>query len=428
MSQRRFSLIGSGTISGDTGISTINPQNGDYTLVLTDAGSTIAKSSGGAGETFTIPANASVAFEVGTLISFSNDGGGDVTIAITSDTLEDVDGATGSQVLSDDHVALIQKIGSTKWRYSSTSTSAGLSSLVGDATPQLGGDLDVQSHKIVSVSNADIDIEPHGTGNVLLGNLEFDADQTVGAGQDNYVLTYDDGDGEISLEASAGGGGAPEGTAIVSTGESGGTKFLREDGDNTCSWQVPGGGGTPEGTVILSTGETGGSKFLREDGDNSCSWQAAPGSGATITFFQVEDDGSTGQATTGTRTDLDGMWGTPSHTDSDFSWNGSTGILTVNTTGKVCFNVAVAGKNTGANRCELHADIYKNGSAILIETANYATRDSSQDEGNVVIAGFLDDAVATDTYRLRVSDNGVSMTIGHADVAGMTYFGAKLYT
>ena len=28
-----------------------------------------------------------------------------------------------------------------------------------------------------------------------------------------------------------------------------------------------------EGTAVLSTGETGGTKFLREDGDNSCSWQ-----------------------------------------------------------------------------------------------------------------------------------------------------------
>ena len=30
-----------------------------------------------------------------------------------------------------------------------------------------------------------------------------------------------------------------EGTAILSTGETGGTKFLREDGDGTCSWQTP---------------------------------------------------------------------------------------------------------------------------------------------------------------------------------------------
>ena len=32
---------------------------------------------------------------------------------------------------------------------------------------------------------------------------------------------------------------AQEGTAILSTGETGGTKFLREDGDNTSSWQTP---------------------------------------------------------------------------------------------------------------------------------------------------------------------------------------------
>jgi len=34
-----------------------------------------------------------------------------------------------------------------------------------------------------------------------------------------------------------------EGTAIASTGETGGIKFLREDGDGTCSWQTIAGGG-----------------------------------------------------------------------------------------------------------------------------------------------------------------------------------------
>lgn len=34
---------------------------------------------------------------------------------------------------------------------------------------------------------------------------------------------------------------APEGTEVKSTGEAGGTKFLREDGDGTCSWQTAGG-------------------------------------------------------------------------------------------------------------------------------------------------------------------------------------------
>ena len=34
-----------------------------------------------------------------------------------------------------------------------------------------------------------------------------------------------------------------------------------------------------EGTELISTGETGGSKFLREDGDGTCSWQTASGGG-----------------------------------------------------------------------------------------------------------------------------------------------------
>ena len=42
---------------------------------------------------------------------------------------------------------------------------------------------------------------------VGLGNFIFDTDQAVGVGQDNYVLTYDNASGLISLEAGAGGGG-----------------------------------------------------------------------------------------------------------------------------------------------------------------------------------------------------------------------------
>ena len=84
--------------------------------------------------------------------------------------------------------------------------------VVADTTPQLGGALDVNGAKIVSTSNGNIDIEPHGTGDVLLGNFVFDADQTVGGSQDNYVMTYDNSTGKISLEAASGGGG---GSAIT---------------------------------------------------------------------------------------------------------------------------------------------------------------------------------------------------------------------
>ena len=91
-----------------------------------------------------------------------------------------------------------------------------LQNVVADLTPQLGGSLDVNGQKVVSVLGGNIDIEPNGTGNVLLGNFTFDADQTVGAGQDNYVLTYDNSGGLISLEE-AGGGGQEPFLAVCST-------------------------------------------------------------------------------------------------------------------------------------------------------------------------------------------------------------------
>jgi len=100
--------------------SIVNTQSGNYTLVLTDAGKTIHKAAGGAGETHTIPANASVAYDIGTLIAWQNDGGGDLTIAITSDTLTGTDGATGSRTLGDNHAAVIQKMTATTWKYAAS--------------------------------------------------------------------------------------------------------------------------------------------------------------------------------------------------------------------------------------------------------------------------------------------------------------------
>jgi hypothetical protein len=87
----------------------------------------------------------------------------------------------------------------------SLDTDTGIANVVEDTTPQLGGNLDVNGNSIVSTSNADINITPNGTGQVNLGNFQFDVDQSVGSGQDNYVLTYDHANTQISLEAASGG-------------------------------------------------------------------------------------------------------------------------------------------------------------------------------------------------------------------------------
>ena len=48
-------------------------------------------------------------------------------------------------------------------------------------------------------SNADINLTPHGTGDVKLGTLPIDGDQTVGSGQDGYVLTYTHSNAKAAL-------------------------------------------------------------------------------------------------------------------------------------------------------------------------------------------------------------------------------------
>lgn len=69
-----------------------NQQSDSYTLILTDAGKMIEVNKGSAA-TLTIPANASVAFPVGTIIEAVQMGAGQVTVAITSDTLQAPNGA-----------------------------------------------------------------------------------------------------------------------------------------------------------------------------------------------------------------------------------------------------------------------------------------------------------------------------------------------
>ena len=64
---------------------------------------------------------------------------------------------------------------------------------------------------IADGANGNISVAPNGTGQIALGNFTLDADQSVGSGQDNYVLTYDHSSTSISLEAAAGGGGGAVG-------------------------------------------------------------------------------------------------------------------------------------------------------------------------------------------------------------------------
>ena len=70
-------------------------------------------------------------------------------------------------------------------------------------------------------------------------------------------------------------------------------EFLSTDSSGDIVWaaSTP---HTPEGTEVKSTGESGGNKYLREDGDGTCSWQTVSASG---TVTELTTTGTSGAAT-----------------------------------------------------------------------------------------------------------------------------------
>jgi hypothetical protein len=116
----------SGTLSGCTVDGTdavgfrntpVNSKSADYTLVLADSGKTIFHpAADNNARTFTIPANSSVAYAVGTVLTFVNLAAADVTIAITTDTMYLAGpGTTGSRTLAEYGIASAVKLASTDW-------------------------------------------------------------------------------------------------------------------------------------------------------------------------------------------------------------------------------------------------------------------------------------------------------------------------
>lgn len=97
----------------------VNSQSAAYTLVLSDAQKFIYHpSSDNNARTFTIPANSSVAYPVGTAVTFVNCVN-TVTIAINSDTLTLAGaGTTGSRTLAANGMATAIKTNTTEWMIS----------------------------------------------------------------------------------------------------------------------------------------------------------------------------------------------------------------------------------------------------------------------------------------------------------------------
>jgi len=150
-------------------------------------------------------------------------------------------------------------------------TSGGITDLVQDTTPQLGGALDVNTFSITSTSNGNITLQPNGTGDVVLS-----ADTVkIGDANTDAVLTTD-GTGDITISTNS---GSNSGTVKIFDGANGNIEI------------------TPNGTGVVKldglsypTADGTANQVLKTNGSGVLSFTtpSAGFSGATITSSAVD--------------------------------------------------------------------------------------------------------------------------------------------
>ncbi len=85
---------------------------------------------------------------------------------------------TALPVGTNNYVLVADSNEATGVKWATVPAGSGMSNLVEDTTPQLGGNLDINGQDIVTTSNGDIDLDPNGSGKVV-----FKGNSTKGAGQ-----------------------------------------------------------------------------------------------------------------------------------------------------------------------------------------------------------------------------------------------------
>jgi hypothetical protein len=111
--------------------------------------------------------------------------------------------------------------------------------VVDDTSPQLGGDLDVNGNKIVSTSNGNIELEPNGTGDVIL-----DTDQVVVGGGSEVGQISSNGAYDLKLVTNS---GTNSGNITITDGANGAITATPNG-----TGEVVVGGNTNPGTLVLN--------------------------------------------------------------------------------------------------------------------------------------------------------------------------------
>ena len=152
----------------------------------------------------------------------------DISGNIDSDGI--IDGAnfkiSGSQ--GSDGQVLTSTGSGVAWENVSGGGGGGISDVVSDTSPQLGGDLDVNGNDIISTSNGTIDLDPNGSGVVV-----FKGNATRGAGQ--FKLNCENNSHGIIIKGPPHSAAASY-TLTLPNDDGSSNQVLRTDGSGNLSW------------------------------------------------------------------------------------------------------------------------------------------------------------------------------------------------
>ena len=197
---------------------------------------------------------------------------------------------------------------------------SGIDEVVEDTTPQLGGNLDVNGNTITSTSNANVVIDPNGTGTVDVSTSRItsvtDPTDAQDAATKNYVDTERDtrlalsggtmtGDitfnsGQTFPDVLASSGGALTGDLTLNAQSD--LRFADSDSSNWVAFQAPETVSANVTWTLPDADATVNGHALKSDGSGNLSWGTAGGAsgGGTDQVFYENDQSVTEDYTIGT--------------------------------------------------------------------------------------------------------------------------------
>ena len=170
----------------------------------------------------------------------------------------DVDGDNDVLLIVDASAGVFKKLTPNNL----VSSAGGLTSVASDSSPQLGANLDVNGNKIVSTSNANVELEPNGTGNVLLDTdlvvlgdgTEIGHITSSGANDFKISTNSDSSSGNITITDGSNGNItiAPNGSGSIAVGNGGANATITSNGAHDLILNTN--GGTNAGTMTFTDG------------------------------------------------------------------------------------------------------------------------------------------------------------------------------